>query len=222
VLTTLDTRTVIAAWALGLTLLGAFPLAAAAADRSADPVLAQALNGSPAVLNFPAKDFSLTDQHGHAVTLAGLRGKVVLLTFLDPVCTTDCPLIAQEFRAADQLLGARAKKVELVAVTSNPVYHSAADSLAFDRQEGMAQLPNWKFLSGPLPALRQMWHNYYFSADIVPAGGMILHPDIAYVIDASGRARTELNFDPGPGSSATESSFAAELVSAATAVMKPS
>ena len=222
VLTTLDTRTVIAAWALGLTLLGAFPLAAAAADRSADPVLAQALNGSPAVLNFPAKDFSLTDQHGHAVTLASLRGKVVLLTFLDPVCTTDCPLIAQEFRAADQLLGARAQNVELVAVTSNPVYHSAADTLAFDRQEGMAQLPNWKYLSGPLPALKQMWHNYYFTAEVVPAGGMILHPDIAYVIDPSGRARTELNFDPGPGSSATESSFAAELVSAATAAMKPS
>jgi cytochrome oxidase Cu insertion factor (SCO1/SenC/PrrC family) len=219
-LTALDTRTVIAAWALGLTLLGAFPLAAAAADRSADPLLAQALDGSPAVLNFPAKAFSLTDQHGQPVTLASLRGKVVLLTFLDPVCTTDCPLIAQEFRAADQLLGARRKDVELVAVTSNPVYHSAADTLAFDRQEGMAQLPNWKFLSGPLPALKQMWHNYYFTAEVVPAGGMILHPDIAYVIDPAGRARTELNFDPGPGSSATESSFAAELVSAATAAMQ--
>jgi cytochrome oxidase Cu insertion factor (SCO1/SenC/PrrC family) len=221
-LTTLDARTVIAAWALGLTLLGAFPLAAAAADRSADPVLAKALDGSPAVLNFPAKDFSLTDQHGRAVTLASLRGKVVLLTFLDPVCTTDCPLIAQEFRAADQLLGARRKNVELVAVTSNPVYHSAADTLAFSRQEGMAQLPNWKFLSGPLPVLKQVWHNYYFTAEVVPAGGMILHPDIAYVIDPSGRARAELNFDPGPGTSATESSFAAELVSAATAAMKPS
>jgi cytochrome oxidase Cu insertion factor (SCO1/SenC/PrrC family) len=219
-LTALDTRTVIAAWALGLTLLGTFPLAAAAANRSADPVLAKALDGSPAVLNFPAKDFSLTDQHGRTVTLASLRGKVVLLTFLDPVCTTDCPLIAQEFRAADQLLGARRKNVELVAVTSNPVYHSAADTLAFDRQEGMAQLPNWKYLSGSLPALKQMWHDYYFTAEVVPAGGMILHPDIAYVIDPSGRARTELNFDPGPGTSATESSFAAELVSAATAAMK--
>ncbi|MEP7024972.1 MAG: SCO family protein [Actinomycetota bacterium] len=217
-----EARTMLAAWALGLTVLGAFPLAAAAADRSADPVLARALNGSPAVLDFQAKDFRLTDQHGRIVTLASLRGKVVLLTFLDPVCTSDCPLIAQEFRAADQLLGARRKNVELVAITSNPVYHSPADAQAFDQQEGMAQLPNWAYLSGPLPALRKTWHDYYFTTQVVPAGGMILHPDIAYVIDPAGRARTELNFDPGPGTSATESSFAAELVAAATAAMKPS
>jgi hypothetical protein len=40
---------------------------------------------------------------------------------------------------------------------------------------------------------------------------------VAYVIDPAGRVRTELNFDPGPGTSATRSSFAAELASAASA-----
>jgi peroxiredoxin len=44
----------------------------------------------------------LTDQHGRTITLANLRGKVVLLTFLDPVCTSDCPMEAQEFREAGQ------------------------------------------------------------------------------------------------------------------------
>jgi hypothetical protein len=52
---------------------------------------------------------------------------------------------------------------------------------------------------------------------MVPAGGMVEHGDVAYVIDPAGRVRTELNFDPGPGTSATRSSFAAELASAATA-----
>ena len=69
------------------------------------------------------------------MSLASLRGKVVLLTFLDPVCTTDCPLIAQEFRAAGQLLGAASKQVELVAIVANPVYHQVAYTQAFDRQE---------------------------------------------------------------------------------------
>jgi hypothetical protein len=40
-----DARTVAAAWALGVTIIGAFPLAAAAANRSADPVIAQAIAG---------------------------------------------------------------------------------------------------------------------------------------------------------------------------------
>jgi hypothetical protein len=44
---------------------------------------------------------------------------------------------------------------------------------------------------------------------------MIGHSDIAYVIDRSGWTRTELNFDPGPGTASTQASFAGELSSAA-------
>ncbi len=217
-----DARTVAAAWALGVTIIGVFPMAAAAANRSADPVIARAIDGSAAALNFQAPGFRLTDQQGRAVSLASLRGKVVLLTFLDPVCTSDCPLIAQEFREADQLLGASSRGVELVAIVANPVYHTMAYTRAFDRQEGLAGLPNWKYLSGPLPALKQVWHDYYFTAQVVPAGGMVLHSDVAYVIDAAGRTRTELNFDPGPGTAASQSSFAAELSAAAVKAMRSS
>ena len=215
-----DARTVAAAWALGLTVLGAFPLAAAAANRTADPVIAQAIDGSAGVLNLPAPGFRLADQDGTPVSLASLRGKVVLLTFLDPVCTTDCPLIAQEFRAADQMLGANRRNVELVAIAANPVYHSVVDTQAFDQQEGLSRVPNWKFLSGPLPELRRVWHDYFFAAEVTPAGGMVLHSDVAYVIDAAGRTRTELNLDPGPGTAVSKSSFAAELTNAAIKAMK--
>jgi len=155
------------------------------------------------------------------VSLASLRGKTVLLTFLDPVCTSDCPLIAQEFRQADAMLGARRTHVELIAIAANPVYHSARYARAFDRQEGLAALANWMFLSGPLPALRRAWHDYSFPVAMTPAGGMVAHGDVAYVIDPAGRVRTELNFDPGPGTSATRSSFAAELASAADGALTP-
>jgi cytochrome oxidase Cu insertion factor (SCO1/SenC/PrrC family) len=212
-----DVRTVAAVWALGVTVVGAWPMAAAAASRSADPVLARALDGSAAIVDFAAPGFSLTSEDGRAVSLASLRGKTVLLTFLDPVCTSDCPLIAQEFRQADAMLGARSTHVELVAIAANPVYHSARYARAFDRQEGLAALANWMFLSGPLPALRRAWHDYSFPVTMTPAGGMVAHGDVAYVIDPAGRVRTELNFNPGPGTSATRSSFAAELASAADA-----
>jgi cytochrome oxidase Cu insertion factor (SCO1/SenC/PrrC family) len=217
-----DVRTVAAVWALGVTVVGAWPLAAAAASRSADPVLARALDGSAAIVDFAAPGFRLTSEDGRAVSLASLRGKTVLLTFLDPVCTSDCPLIAQEFRQADAMLGSRQTRVELVAIAANPVYHSARYARAFDRQEGLAGLGNWMFLSGPLPALRRAWHDYSFPVTMVPAGGMVEHGDVAYVIDPAGRVRTELNFDPGPGTSATRSSFAAELASAASSASSAS
>jgi cytochrome oxidase Cu insertion factor (SCO1/SenC/PrrC family) len=217
-----STRAVLAAWAVAMIILGAAPMALAQASPNASPIIAEAIDGDSAPLNFTAPPFSLTDQDGRQVSLASLRGKVVLLTFLDPVCTSDCPLIAQEFRQADQMLGAKSHGVELVAIVANPLYRSVAYTRAFDTQERLATMPNWLFLTGTLPQLQQTWKNYAIAAEIAPAGGMILHNDVAYVIDANGRTRTELNLDPGPGTASTKSSFAVELSAAAEHVMRPS
>jgi cytochrome oxidase Cu insertion factor (SCO1/SenC/PrrC family) len=209
-------RSVAVAGALGLIILGAAPMAAAQASPTADPILAQAINGSSAPLNYPASPFSLTDQHGQTVTLASLRGKVVLLTFLDDTCTVDCPLIAQEFRQAGQLLGADSRRVELVAINYNPVNTQLGYIQAFDRQEGLAGVRNWLYLTGSVPQLQQVWRQYSVpQAEILPAGSMIGHGDYAFVIDRAGHMRQELGFDTGPGTQATKSSFAAELTGAA-------
>jgi cytochrome oxidase Cu insertion factor (SCO1/SenC/PrrC family) len=213
-------RAVLALWAAAVVLVGAAPMAVAQASPNAAPIIAQAIDGNAAPLDFRAPAFALTDQNGRPVSLATLRGKVVLLTFLDPVCTSDCPLIAQEFRAADQVLGASSRNVELVAVVANPVYRSVAYTKAFDSQEGLSHLPNWLFLTGSLAQLQQSWKNYSVTAQILPGGGMIAHNDVAFVIDAAGRTRAELNFDPGPGTASTRSSFAVELAAAAQQVMR--
>jgi len=44
---------------------------------------------------------------------------------------------------------------------------------------------------------------------------MIGHNDVAFVIDQAGHVRQELNTDPGPGTTATKSSFAVLLANAA-------
>ena len=194
-------------------------MAAAQASRTAAPIIAQAIDGSAAPLDFAAPAFTLSDQNGRTVSLASLRGKVVLLSFLDPVCTSDCPLIAQEFRAADRLLGPSARNVELVAIVANPVYRSVAYTRTFDAQEGLSRLPNWVFLTGSLDQLQQAWKNYGITAQVVGAGGMIAHNDVAYVIDKNGRTRAELNFNPGPGTQSSQSSFAGELAAQAQRVM---
>ncbi len=215
VLASASIGSVAAVGAVGVIILGAAPMAAAQASPVADTVLAQAVDGSSAPLNFAAPGFSLTSQNGRPVSLGSLRGKVILLTFLDPVCTSDCPLIAQEFKQAGQLLGAAGRHVELVAIVANPVDYQLGYTRAFDRQEGMTGVRNWLFLTGSLPQLEKVWRGYGIAADIEPAGAMIGHSEITLAIDARGRVRQEMGFDPGPGTAATESSFAAELTGAA-------
>ncbi len=216
------TRAIVTTWAVAIIVVGAAPMAMAQANGGADPIIAQAIDGNAAPLDFRAPAFTLTDQYGRPASLAGLRGKAVLLTFLNPVCTSDCPLIAQEFRQADQMLGATARDVELVAIVANPLYRPVGYTQAFDRQENLSTLPNWLYLTGSVAQLQQAWKDYSVTAQILPAGGMTAHSDLAFVIDRAGHTRTELDFDPGPGTATTVSSFAAELTSAARQVVKPS
>jgi len=127
------------------------------------------------------------------------------------VCTSDCPVIAQEFREAGKLLGSAAGKVELIAIDANPRYTSRAYLTAFDQQEGLQSVPNWDYLTGPLPALQHVWAAFAIEVAYEPGGAMIDHSEVAYVIDPTGRTREVLNTDPGPATGATDSAFAQVL-----------
>jgi cytochrome oxidase Cu insertion factor (SCO1/SenC/PrrC family) len=206
------TRSVAAAGAVAVVLIGTAPMATAAVNPNADPILTEALNGTPNALDVPAPHFALTDQRGDAVSLASLRGHTVALTFLDPVCVTDCPLIAQEFRQTDQRLGAQSGDVDFVAIVANPIYRSASFTNAFDRQESLTHLANWYYLTGSVSELRQVWNSYGVQVSTVGGGAMIAHSDIAFVIDSQGQERDVLIDDPGPNQTFA-SSFSTLLLS---------
>ncbi len=92
---------------------------------------------------------------------------------------------------------------------------------AFDRQEGLAGVPNWLYLTGTPAQLQQVWRHYgVLPAEILPAGSMVAHGDYAFVIDQAGHVRRELGFDTGPGTPATKSSFAAELTGATQQLLR--
>ena len=205
----------ISAAALGVIILGVVPLATAQASPAASTILAESIDGGSAPINIGAGDFTLTDQHGHHVTLSSLRGQVVLLTFLDPVCVSDCPLIAQQFRQAGQMLGVHNPHVKLVAVNVNPLYHQEAYIQAFDRQEHLASAPDWLYLTGDPGTLGKVYKEYGVPSETLPAGAMLGHNDIAFVIDQRGQLTEQLDLDPGPSTAATQSSFATELAEAA-------
>jgi cytochrome oxidase Cu insertion factor (SCO1/SenC/PrrC family) len=207
-------QSVAAACAIGVTLVGATPMALASMNPNADAILAEAVDGTPDAVNTPAPAFVLTDQSGATVSLQSLRGKAVALTFLDPVCVSDCPIVAQEFREADQLLGADATRVELVAIVANPLYRAPAYTRAFDQQEGLEHVANWLYLTGSPTALDRVWNSFGVQVGYSPGGAMIAHSEIAYVINATGYTRYVLDMDPGPGTATTQSSSAVVLTNA--------
>ena len=204
-------RTVAALAAFGIVLIGAIPMAVATTRSHADTIIDTTINGPVSYLDSAAPPFNLTDQGGRQVSLASLQGKAVAITFLDPVCTSDCPIIAREFADTDPLLGSASSHVELIAVDANPTYLANAYLTAFDRQERLDTVPNWLYLTGSLRSLEAVWRSYGVEVDAEPGGAMVLHSEVAYVIGPTGRFRAEVDTDPGPGTSASSSSFSVTL-----------
>lgn len=214
-------RSLVAFGAIGVVALGAAPMAFASMNPTADPILFEATNGTASTTNYVSKNFHLTDQYDRPVSLSSLRGKTVALTFLDPVCTNDCPIIGQDFRLADGLLGGTLRRhVELVAVVANPLYRSRSYVVAYDKQEGMQHLHNWLYLTGSLRSLESAWNTFGIQVSYEPGGAMIGHSEIAYVLDRRGHVRQVLEDDPGTFTEAQNSSFAATLASVIKSVAR--
>jgi cytochrome oxidase Cu insertion factor (SCO1/SenC/PrrC family) len=137
--------------------------------------------GAP--LNAVAPNFTLTDQFGKRVSLRSLRGKVVVLSFNDPKCTTICPLTTTALLHAKELLGPAASGVELIGIGANPEATQVKWVRAYSRAHGM--LHKWRFLTGSLPQLRRVWRAYGIEASVL--NGAIDHTPATYVIAPNGR-----------------------------------
>ena len=218
-------RSVTAIGAIGIILVGAGPMAVATADHNADPIIARSVAGGSLPLDLPAPGFRLVSQSGQAVSLASLRGKIMLLTFLNPACA-DCAAIPQELKQADILLGGSGKRVEIVAIAASSSHFDTAAIQAFDQREGLAAAPNWLFLTGSLAQLQQAWARYGISVPgkshitahtNVTAYAMGMHSlnDIVFVVDKSGRIRQEIRDNPRLSTTSMLSSFAVLLSDAA-------
>ncbi len=130
-----------------------------------------------------APDFRLVDQLGRPVSLASLRGRTAIVTFIDPVCRNLCPLEAQVLTRVEHDLGPSAPA--LLAVSVNP----HADTLANFRKDAREwRLPSsWRWALGSQSALARVWRDY--RVGVKPTAGQVVHTEAAYVIDAAGYQR---------------------------------
>ena len=136
-----------------------------------------------------APGFRFTDQQGHTMTLASLRGKVVVLEFMDPHCTDICPIVSQEFVDAYHQLGAQASKVVFAAINVNQYHATVRDMAAFSAAHQLNTIPGWHFFTGPLPALRAAWRAYNIEVAAPGPNADVAHSSVLYFIDARGAER---------------------------------
>jgi cytochrome oxidase Cu insertion factor (SCO1/SenC/PrrC family) len=134
-----------------------------------------------------APRFTLTDQAGRTMGLSALRGKVVVLQFMDPHCTDICPIVSQEFVDAYHHLGPAAARVAFIAINVNQYHKSVADMSAYSRQEGLNTIPGWHFFTGSVPALKNVWRDYNIAVQAPNPDADIIHTSAVYFIDPQGR-----------------------------------
>ncbi len=130
-----------------------------------------------------APDFSLADQFGQPVSLHSFRGKVVILAFNDSECTTVCPLTTTAMLDAKAMLGKAGSQVQLLGVDADPAAISLEDVWSYSELHGM--LHSWRFLTGSLPQLKQVWKQYGIEAAV--EAGEITHTPALFVIGPAGR-----------------------------------
>jgi len=137
----------------------------------------------------PATDFTLTDQRGAAVSLSDLRGRVVVLTFLDSQCQEICPLTAAELLATYHSLESATESVAFVAVNVNVAANTVADVALSTRQWRWAGIPSWHFLTGSRAELEPVWQAYNIAVQPAAEGEELIHTPGVYLIDQEGRKR---------------------------------
>lgn len=139
-----------------------------------------------------APDLTLTDGvTGEVVTLSRLRGSVVALAFLYTRCPDICPLTAEQFRQAQQQLGADADRVRFVAVSVDPEGDTPATVRDFSASHRLGR--NWHYLIGTRSVLAPIWAAYGVRSDPDAATTLVGHTDAIYLIDTKGNVRVLLH-----------------------------
>jgi protein SCO1 len=107
-----------------------------------------------------APSYAMTNQLGQAVSSSSFAGKVQLVTFLFPYCTTMCPLIAAHL-ANLETLGLRpagiADQVAIVSFDIDPANTGPKQMRAFMRQYGWnPQDTHWQYLVAAPAEMRRV------------------------------------------------------------------
>ncbi len=129
----------------------------------------------------PPLDFDLRDQDGRRVSLASLRGDVIVLTFLYTTCEDTCPVAAQQIRGALDDLG---HDVPTLAISVDPANDTPDRARRFLLKQRLVG-GRMRFLLGDRRTLAPIWRSY----GIAPQKDAFDHSARVLLIDREGRQR---------------------------------
>jgi protein SCO1 len=143
-----------------------------------------------------APDFRLQDQNGKVMSLAQVKGKVVVLTFWYTHCPDMCPLSAEKVHQTLSDLGKQASQIAVFAVSVDPANDTSTSAQQFSQEHRLISYENWHFLLGRQEKLLPVWKDYHIYTDAEkaspPQGQALNHMAIIYLIDKQGRERVLL------------------------------
>ena len=131
-----------------------------------------------------APAFQLHDQRGRVVQLTSLRGRAVVLAFMDSLCTAECPIEGAQFAAALRPLPASVRP-RLVIVSVDLADTPASVARAARKWRLPADV---EWLLGTHAELAPVWKAYGIAVRPTKSGD-VEHSDAFYVIDRNGDER---------------------------------
>ena len=139
--------------------------------------------GSVPPAGIRAPNFTLQSYRGPTIRMRDLRGKVVLVTFLDTACRDKCPIIAAEIGAALPLLTKTQRgSLAPLAITVLPQVDTPARIRSFLRKRHALAL-DW--LIGPLSELPKVWKAFEILA-AANTGHANVHSAVVRIFDRQG------------------------------------
>jgi cytochrome oxidase Cu insertion factor (SCO1/SenC/PrrC family) len=180
-------RLLMIALPLALFVAGAVALLARGSGSETRPVGPESgsLRGSipPGDIRLPA--FALDEWHGHRVDSRTLRGKVVLVTFLETKCKEACPIIADQIgMGLARLSASERRRVYALAISTHPGDDTPASVREFLRVHRV--LGELHYLIGAEARLRPVWRSFSILAAF-DSGDADTHSAPVRIFDRSGK-----------------------------------
>ena len=132
----------------------------------------------------PPADFALRDQEGKLISLADLRGTVVVLSPTYATCRETCPVTAQQIRGAlDDLSDSERERIRAFALSVDPANDNPDSANKFLLERRLRGYLD--YLLGTRQELAPVWREYGFA----PQTDDREHTSYVLLIDGRGRQR---------------------------------
>jgi protein SCO1/2 len=177
------------------------------ADGSSRDEANSRYRGSEPPAGIAMPEFSLRNYDGRLIRSDELRGRVIVLTFLDSQCTESCPVIAWSVaRALDTLTPAERDDVEAVAISTDPAEDTTASVRRFLARNRATGRLRYVGGGGPEHELREVWNAFYVLSSL-ESGRDTLHSAPVRIYDRTGTWAATLH----AGADLTEANLAHDI-----------